>query len=375
LSRHHDSDWSLSTADLREPGVSEAFDRITRLAARLLRVPVSYISLAEDDRMVFISEIGLPPRSDGGLTPGGFRTARAEQSICHHVVATGKPLILDDVRSDPCFAQNARVASLEIGAYIGLPVTLPDGTVAGSLCAVDTKPRQWSEEERATLEDLLAILATELSWREEVERRRRLEQNTRLLSREMEHRIKNSLSTIQAIILLSVREGQNALEIRSDLLERVASVAKTQSLLADQDGQGAIFTDIVRAELQHFGIGTNVVIRGPDVFVGKDDTVTIGMILHELATNATKHGALAPRSPGGVTVEWEFDEAENRIRLEWRERLVDGQSATHAQNGAGFGTELLETLVLRQMRGTMERDWTSSGLFFRAELKLADPKR
>ncbi|WP_343217681.1 sensor histidine kinase [Jiella flava] len=353
-------------------GQDEAFDRITRLATRMLGVSASYISLFDGERQVFKSEIGLPKGE--ARDANGLRVTGRSESLCRFVVDSGEAVISNDVAHDPRFAASPSAPALKIGAYMGMPVSLPDGSVVGSFCAVDSAPRQWSQSEREGLEELLAMLAAELVLRQEVKQRKRLEQHAFLMSREMEHRIKNSLSTVQAIILLSVREGQTPSEIRVDLLERVASLAKTQSLLADRDGKGALFADIVTAELQHFGIGTNVWIDGPEVVVGKDDAVSVSMIIHELATNATKHGALSPKVKGGVAMRWENSEREAHAALtfHWQEWFgaEPPPVAANTANGLGFGTELLETLVLRQMRGEMSREMIPGGFLFTATVRL-----
>ncbi|MBO0903940.1 HWE histidine kinase domain-containing protein [Jiella sonneratiae] len=350
-----------------------AIDRITRLATRILGVPASFVSVFDEGRQVFKSEAGLPGPAE--RDEQGLRVAAARGSACLDVVEHGEPVVIDDVAADPRYAAGAGVRALRIGAYMGLPVRLPDGTVIGSFCVVDEKPRAWTEEERQALEDLLALLAGELELRQEVKLRKQLEQRSLLMSREMEHRIKNSLSTVQAIILLSVREGQSPSEIRADLLERVASLAKTQSLLADRDGKGALFSEIVSSELQHYGIGTNVWIDGPQVMIGKDDAVSVSMIIHELATNATKHGALAPHMRGGVAVRWTPAERDGRpaLTFHWEEWFGGGPAPEAARRAGelGFGTELLETLVLRQMRGEMSRELTPGGLMFIATVRLS----
>ncbi|ORE97236.1 HWE histidine kinase domain-containing protein [Aurantimonas sp. 22II-16-19i] len=372
MSRPENSSWNLSVADITATGPEESIDRITRMATRLLGVPAGFLVIAEGETLVFKSEIGLPPAAT--LTGSGLRVAARYGALLRHV-AGGHALQIDDVAADGRFAPSGLAEELGIGAFIGLPVGLPCGSLAGAFCVADARPRAWSAIDRQRFDEVQAVLAGELALRQEVKLRMQLEQRAFLMSREMEHRIKNSLSTVQAIILLSVRDGQSASEIRADLLERVASLAKTQSLLADRDGKGALFADIVAAELQHYGIGTNVWVDGPEVLVGKDDAVSLSMIIHELATNAAKHGALALRTKGGVAMRWEPSERDRQpaLTFHWEEWFEGGppKLAGAGTNGFGFGTELLETLVLRQMRGEMSRELTPGGLMFTASVRLS----
>lgn len=374
MSRAEQSTWRLSVADLVTAGPEEAIDRVTRLATRLLGASASFVAIIDGERQVFKSEAGLPPFPTADQE--GLRVTGEEGSICRHVIDMGSALSIGDIEADPRFAGSDFLRSLGIGALMGLPIGLPDGSTVGCICVADRAPRRWTDADQMLLEELRAVVAGEFALRQEVKQRKHLEQRTFLMSREMEHRIKNSLSSVQALILLSVREGQSASEIRNDLLERVASLAKTQSLLADREGKGALFADIVTAELQHFGIGTNVWIDGPEVLIGKDDAVSVAMVVHELTTNATKHGALAPQVRGGVAVRWQKALRDGRTALtfRWEEWFGGGAPPAVAREAGqfGFGTELLETLVLRQMRGEMARELTPGGLLFTATVRLAD---
>ncbi|MEX6507532.1 sensor histidine kinase [Jiella sp. M17.18] len=368
MSLLNESGWRLGAADLIESGPDEAFDRVTRLVARILGVPVALVSILDVDRQVFSGATGLAePFATSRQTP-------RSHSFCQYVVASGEPLVVADARIDPLVQDNPAIEALGVVAYLGLPLKTPSGEVIGTLCAIDHQPRQWTAADRETVQDLLAILSSELALREEVRFRRRAEEQARLMSREMEHRVKNSLSTVQAVISLSVRDTQSPADIRSDLLERVASLAKTHSLLVESDGTGALFGDIVASELQHYGLGGRIRTNGPEVYLTANEAVTLGMAMHELATNATKYGALAPGSEGALAIAWTLEQEAGRpvLRLRWTEELPAGIAA---QAGAappeGFGSELLDTLIVRQLRGAMRREWTARGLIFEATMPLS----
>ncbi len=382
LREHEHSTWSLAVADLVTGGSDEAFGRVTRLATRLLSVPASFVAILDGTQQILKGESGVP--ASAVVEEGEIRLLPVDSPFLRAVVDAGHAILVEDVEADGGFASDSVLRALGAGSVMGLPIGLPDGTTVGCFCVIGAALRDWTSEDRGLLEDLRGVLSAEFALRQEVKQRKHLEQRTFLMSREMEHRIKNSLSSVQALILLSVREGQSPSEIRNDLLERVASLAKTQSLLADRGGKGALFADIVSAELQHFGIGTNVWIEGPEVLVGKDDAVSVAMVVHELATNATKHGALAPQVKGGVAVRWQKDLRDGQAALShrartsrstrWEEWFGGGPlpEAVRQAGEFGFGTELLETLVLRQMRGAMSRELTPGGLLFTATVRLAE---
>ncbi|SED16185.1 GAF domain-containing protein [Streptomyces sp. 2131.1] len=157
---------------MRDPGRLEALrlagltaaadpgmDRFARLVSRLLRVPVSLVSLLEVDRQVFPGMIGL----------SGPWAARREtplsHSFCQHVVADRKPLILSDTRAHPRTCTSFAIPDLQVIAYAGMPLTDADGRVLGSLCAIDHRPREWTADELHDLEDLTAACSMELRLR------------------------------------------------------------------------------------------------------------------------------------------------------------------------------------------------------------------
>ncbi|MFD7554329.1 SpoIIE family protein phosphatase [Streptomyces sp. NPDC059835] len=148
---------------LRLAGLSAApdpgMDRFARLVARLLHVPVAFVSLAEDGRQILPGMIGLPEPW------AGRRALPPSHSPCRHVVASGEPLVLADVRADDRLRPSPAIADLGVVAYAGMPLTDGDGLVLGSLCAIDHEPRTWEAGELADLEDLAAACSAELCLR------------------------------------------------------------------------------------------------------------------------------------------------------------------------------------------------------------------
>ncbi len=364
----------LTAADLLDTEPEVAFDRITRLAARIIGVPVSLVSILDTDRQFFKSQVGLPEIwAERRQTP-------LSHSFCQHVVASGEPLVVDDARSHPLVRDNLAIDELGVEAYLGVPIRTPDGDVIGSLCAIDHTPRQWTADDRSAVEDLVAMLGTELVLREEVRFRREAEEQAQLLSHEMTHRVKNSLAAVQAIVSLSLRSKQSAEAICPVLLERLGSLAKTQSLVMESDGRGALFAAILASEIQPYDVGARIRVQGPDIWIAPGDAVTIGMILHELAMNAAKYGALAPGREGTIDIDWQESRSEEegrRLRLTWRETARFQASATLETDGAeasGFGSQLLDKLIVRQLAGRIDRDWSDRGLVFTADFAISEPK-
>jgi serine phosphatase RsbU (regulator of sigma subunit) len=134
-------------------------DRFARLVAGRLGVPVALISLVEAGRQVFPGQVGLgEPWATGRQTP-------LSHSLCQHVVTSGRALVLSDVRRDERTRTSLAIDDLGVVAYAGMPLTDSDGYPLGSLCAIDTEPRSWSEQELADLADLAAACSAELRLR------------------------------------------------------------------------------------------------------------------------------------------------------------------------------------------------------------------
>ncbi|HEY0095583.1 MAG TPA: GAF domain-containing protein, partial [Archangium sp.] len=147
---------ALHRTALMDTPAEEAFDRLSRLAPRVIGVPVGLVTLVDGDRQFFKSCVGLPaPWCDMRQTP-------LTHSFCMHVVATGEPLIIEDARLHPVLRENLAVDQLGVVAYAGMPLTASEGETIGTFCVIDTQPRVWSEEDLYVLAELGTSVMTEI---------------------------------------------------------------------------------------------------------------------------------------------------------------------------------------------------------------------
>jgi GAF domain-containing protein len=137
----------------------QAFDRFAGMVKRLLGVPVALVSLVDDERQFFPGQVGLAEPWDVK------RETPLSHSFCQHVVHEGRTKVYADARTDPQVRDNLAIPDLGVVAYAGVPLTDADGRTLGSLCAIDTRPRQWTAGELAVLEDLAAACSSELRLR------------------------------------------------------------------------------------------------------------------------------------------------------------------------------------------------------------------
>ena len=147
------------TALLDSPA-EEAFDRVTRLAMRLLHVPISLVSVVDGHRQFFKSCVGLP---EPWLSA---RQMPLSHSFCQHVVTSAKPLLIDNARENPLVRDNLAVRDIGVVAYIGAPLTSVDGHTLGTVCSLDTRPRNWSQTDVLLLSDLAAFVMSEIKLRD-----------------------------------------------------------------------------------------------------------------------------------------------------------------------------------------------------------------
>ena len=152
----------LAASKLMDSPSEECFDRFTRLACRLLNVPISLVSLVDERRQFFKSSCGL---SEPVLSA---RETGHSHSFCKHVVGQAKPLIVQDARKNGLVRENLAIRDLGVIAYAGFPLRTATGQVLGSFCAIDTQVRDWKETELDSLEALADSVATEISLRMEV---------------------------------------------------------------------------------------------------------------------------------------------------------------------------------------------------------------
>jgi two-component system cell cycle sensor histidine kinase/response regulator CckA len=146
------------TRPLERPA-EEAFDRLTRLAARLLGAPVALVSVMGEDRAFLKSAVGVPePWASERAMPLAY-------SFCRHVIASGAPLVVEDTRRQPLVRSNPAIRELSWISYAGVPLTTGDGQTAGALCVIDALPRIWSPRDVALLQDLAASVVTEMELR------------------------------------------------------------------------------------------------------------------------------------------------------------------------------------------------------------------
>ena len=191
--------------------------------------------------------------------------------------------------------------------------------------------------------------------------RKRAEEQQALLVRELHHRVKNTLATVQAIMGSTARSVDNIEDFKTAIFGRIQSLAKTHLLLAD-DVRAVDFADILRSELDAFdsGIGGRITLQGPAVALPSQIAVSLGMAIHELTTNAAKHGALSVYG-GKVEVTWSvtIDATRRTLAFDWVE---SGGPPVKEPAREGFGSRLLDFVLPGQIQARTRIEYAPQGV-------------
>jgi two-component sensor histidine kinase len=212
-----------------------------------------------------------------------------------------------------------------------------------------------AERDRAKSADSLAL---------EIEHRRRIERHQNLLLDELNHRVKNTLATVQAMAIQTLKGVD--LPARDAFLARLFALSSQHDLLTLDNWEGASFEGVVRRALRpwrenehaHFAVG------GPAVHLDPKQALALGMAFHELATNAAKYGAFSNET-GMVQVSWTVEPG--LLKLRWEE---SGGPAVCEPQRRGFGLRLVEYGLAREISGKVSLDFRPEGLLCEWDMKL-----
>ena len=198
----------------------------------------------------------------------------------------------------------------------------------------------------------------------------------KVLMKELQHRTNNLFSVIQAMARQTARHSASFAEFDAQFGARIKGLSESNTLLIARDWQSVSLERLVHTQLAPF-IGTDqarLEIDGPAVSVGSEVVQTLGLALHELATNASKHGALSVPE-GKILLHWEFnggDRIPECFRLEWRER---GGPTVKPAERKGFGRFVTDQMVTRALHATVEIDLAPEGIRWTLNMPASQVQR
>jgi len=190
---------------------------------------------------------------------------------------------------------------------------------------------------------------------EDIGERKKAQDRERLLTREVDHRAKNLLMVVQSIVHLS--GGPDIDHFKTSVTGRILALSRAHGLLAASRWNAVALRSLVQEELEPYAMeGCRVTCSGPELNLKPAAAQSLGLVIHELATNAAKYGALSVRQ-GRIAVNWRLDD--QQMYVDWRES--DGPSVV-PPSSSGFGSALIRITIERQLKGQIKFSWAPEGL-------------
>jgi PAS domain S-box-containing protein len=195
--------------------------------------------------------------------------------------------------------------------------------------------------------------------------RKRAEEHQRLLKAELDHRVKNVLATVSAIVDQTQDASNTHADFVAALSDRIKSLANTHELLSQGQWRGVSLAEIVRRELAPYATNKTT-IEGPSVTLKAEATQAVAMVLHELTTNAAKYGGLSVRG-GGVLLRWRWlwNGSGARLAIEWQE--VGGPRVAPPSR-PGYGTSIVREVIPFELGGRVDLVFAADGVQCRLEI-------
>lgn len=336
---------ALNRAGILDSAPESVYDDVVRLASQICEAPISLVSLVDADRQWFKARVGLE------LT----ETPR-EQAICAHAINAGDFLELSDTTIDWRSADNPLVTEDGLRFYAGAVLKSCDGLPLGTLCVLDTKPRQLTELQKDALRVLAKQVETQITLRETIAREE-------VLRREIDHRVKNSLQSVGSFIAIERRhtKDEQCVRVLSRVEQQVRSVAQLhQQIGTGQEGDGIDLGQYLTRIVELFNQTCPPEIAAKGEFAAYAVTAkqasTLAMIVNELGANVVKH------SFGDREGEMSFTGVvlpDGSYQLTCSDNGT-APDAAEASPRTGMGLQIIDASV-RQLGGTVTSESSARG--------------
>ena len=340
---------TLRDLDILDTPEETEFNEIVELASQICGTPISLISLVDEDRQWFKARVGFD-RPETSL----------DESICSHAILNGDLFEINDLQADERTKDNPLcVGENKVRFYAGAPLVASNGLPLGTLCVLDNKPLVLTDLQRQALKVLSRQVIKQLELRIAL-------RNQAILQAEADHRVKNSLQSMSAIVRIYTRRitDSTALEALGAIQRRIDAVAALHQELQGTDGRDTIdaatYLDRVMTLLQETA-PENVSFRSDfaAIVMRSDQAANLAMIISEFVANSIKH-AFPDGMPGEITVSLSVIEP-GQYRLECADNGVgvetDKKPTTRTE---GIGLSLVNAAV-SSLGGNSDASLTEDG--------------
>lgn len=274
---------------------------------------------------------------------------RPLHDVVHHTRPDGTPYPLEECPIDQAFPEHNRMQGEEVFVHRD-----------GSFYPVAYTASPIRDEAARVIGTIIEV--RDISAEKEAARRQSL------LIEELNHRVKNTLATVQSIAAQSFRALPGSGDAARTFEGRLRALVEAHGLLTDENWLGAPLAEVARRVTGPFGDAERISIRGPDVQVPPKLALVLSMALHELATNAAKYGALSVEG-GSVVFEWSAEQVDGGLRLllTWTER---GGPPVTPPARTGFGMRLIEKALPREFDANVSLTFPPEGITCRIEARM-----
>ncbi|MDB5445065.1 MAG: hypothetical protein JWQ97_382 [Phenylobacterium sp.] len=299
-------------------------------------------------------------RIDFGLRAGG--ELEVSTTLCSEIRTTRAPVVIGCASRDPHYCGHATPRIYGFESYVAVPIILRSGEVFGTICALDPEPRDLSDPKILSTTQLFAdLIAAELELDVKFAEQEAALAHQKLLIHELNHRVKNTLTTIQSLAAQSFRGAQRVDQALERFEDRLMAIAGVHDVLTQASWSAVELREVIRRATAPFvGLPARFSIAGPELSLLPRLAVPISMALHELLTNAVKYGALSA-SEGRVAVSWSVDhrQGDDWLTLHWTE---SGGPPVTPPATPGFGTRLIQRGLARELAGSVSLEFAPDGV-------------
>jgi len=201
--------------------------------------------------------------------------------------------------------------------------------------------------------------------------------HSKMLIEELNHRVKNTLATVQSIAWQALRKASDPKAIRESIESRLFALSRSHDLLTRDDWEGAGLLDLVNVALEPFGVSNGraerFVITGNNILLTPKATLALGIAFHELATNAVKYGAFS-NATGSILIAWTIEPTPegNRLILHWQEK--DGPSVARPSY-KGFGSQVIERGLAHELEAMVHLHYRADGVVCKIDIPAPQAAR
>jgi two-component sensor histidine kinase len=345
----------LGERALTETDLQKFFEEVVTTVAEILDTEMTKVLelLPGDTELLLRAGVGWQP----GLV-GSAHVSTGRDSQSGYTLGAGRPVIVEDLPNEKRFSGQPLLKDHGVVSGVTTPISGQDGRAYGVLGAHTVKRRKFNDYDVAFLAAVANVIAGAIH-------RRQLDQRHELMIRELRHRSGNLFSQLLALFSQTAKNSRNLGELVAKYEARVLALANAHRLITEGGWKSTSLSELLSTLLAPFI--DRIGFDGPNVFLEPDPTFGLTMAVHELVTNASKHGSLSAPD-GRVDLTWSVTRTPQGLTLllDWKE---SGGPPPKRSRRSGFGTRLIGMVIERQLNGQVEQSFDPNGL----EAKLTVP--